>query len=99
MCNKVTNLICLCIQIGYTVICGIGSCSVSNPAEPFVTVLYVEIYRNVHVFRKRVRTASGPPGYLKLKNQNASKFHEPRKQRNFENYRNASYMLVLCHFF
>ena len=27
----------------YTVICGIGACSVSNAAEPFVTV---EIYRN-----------------------------------------------------
>ena len=45
-CNKATNVISLCIQIEYTVICGIGACSVSNAAEPFVTVLYVEIYRN-----------------------------------------------------
>ena len=37
-CNKVTNEISLCIQTKYTVICGIGACSVSNAAEPFVTV-------------------------------------------------------------
>ena len=55
--NKVKNVISLCIQILYTVICGIGACSVSNAAEPFVTVQYVEIIRN------------------------------------------ASYLLVLCHFF
>ena len=45
MCNKVTNVISLCIQIKYTVICGIGACSVSNAAEPFVTAQYFEIYR------------------------------------------------------
>ena len=39
-------MISLCIQILYTVICGIGGCSVSNAAEPFVTVYYFEIYRN-----------------------------------------------------
>ena len=37
-CNKVTYVISLCIQIQHTVICGIGACSVSNAAEPFVTV-------------------------------------------------------------
>ena len=37
-CNKVTKVISLCIQILYTVICGIGACSLSNAAEPFVTV-------------------------------------------------------------
>ena len=37
-CNKDTNVISLCIQIYYTVICGISACSVSNAAEPFVTV-------------------------------------------------------------
>ena len=36
-CIKVTNMISLCIQIYYTVICGIGAYSVSNAAEPFVT--------------------------------------------------------------
>ena len=37
-CNNVTNVISLCIQILYTVICGIGACSVSNAAEPYITV-------------------------------------------------------------
>ena len=37
-CNKVTNEISLCIQMKYTAICGIGACSVSNVAEPFVTM-------------------------------------------------------------
>ena len=37
-CNKVTNVISLCIEILYTVICGIGAYSVLNAAEPFVTV-------------------------------------------------------------
>ena len=37
-CNKVTKVISLCIQIEYIVIWGIGACSVSNAAEPFVTV-------------------------------------------------------------
>ena len=37
-CKIVTNVISLCIQIQYTVICGIGACRVSNAAEPFVTV-------------------------------------------------------------
>ena len=37
-CNKVSNVISLCIQILYNIICGIGACSVSHAAEPFVTV-------------------------------------------------------------
>ena len=37
-CNKVANVISLCIQIKYNVICRFGACSVSNAAEPFVTV-------------------------------------------------------------
>ena len=37
-CNKVTNVISLCIQIEYSAICGIGSCRVSNAADPFVTL-------------------------------------------------------------
>ena len=37
-CNKVTDVISLCIRILCTVICGIGACSVSNAAEPFETV-------------------------------------------------------------
>ena len=45
-CNRVTNVISLCIKIKYTVICGIGACSVSNAAEPFATVQYFVIYRN-----------------------------------------------------
>ena len=36
----------MCLQILCSLICGIRSCSVSNAAEPFVNVQYVEIYRN-----------------------------------------------------
>ena len=37
-CNKVTDVISMCLQVLRTVICGIRSCSVTNAAEPFVNV-------------------------------------------------------------
>ena len=37
-CNKVTNLVRMCLRRYNTVICGIRACCVSNVAEPFVTV-------------------------------------------------------------
>ena len=46
MCNTVTNVVSMRLQILCTVICGIRCCSVSNAAETFVNVYYFEIYRN-----------------------------------------------------
>ena len=46
MCNIVTNVVRMCLRRYNTVICGIRACCVSSVAEPFVTVKYVEIYRN-----------------------------------------------------
>ena len=45
-CKIVTIVVRMCLRKYNTVICGICACCVSNAAEPFVTVQYVEIYRN-----------------------------------------------------
>ena len=37
-CSIVPNVVSMCLQTQYTLICGIRSCSVSNAAEPSVTV-------------------------------------------------------------
>ena len=36
-CNIFTNVDRMCLRRSYKVICGIGTCCVSNVAEPFVT--------------------------------------------------------------
>ena len=37
-CNKVTNVVRMCLRRYNTVICGIRACCASSVAEPFVTV-------------------------------------------------------------